>query len=427
MLRIGEGGLVRREVLVFAIPGVVLLGLLAGFSFWVARNVAQAESVRDAVVSAEQAARLAIEPHLKPGLGRGDPQAIAALDEVVRSRLLEDPTVTVRVWSSDGTIVYSDKEQLIGRQFDLGDEEREVLANGGVEAEVSDLTKPENRFERSFGELIEVYLPVTGPDGQTYLLEIYQRQAFLAASTQRLVMALAPTILGALAVLALILLLLAWRMARRLDADRVKREDLLLHAVNSSEAERRRIAADLHDGVVQDLAGVSFGLSAMAQGAPDQGSRARLETAADRTRKAVGALRTLLVEIYPANLREAGLASALEDLGNALNAKSSVEVEPGLNLDDRCQQTFYRIAREATQNISKHARADSVWITLGRQDSRVSLEVRDDGLGFDVRSAEPGHVGLTLMEDLAFQASGQLSIESSPGEGTTVRFAMECR
>lgn len=427
MLRIGESGLVRREVLAFAIPGVLLLGLLAGFSFWAARSVAQAESVRDAVVSAEQAARLAVEPHLKAGLAEGDPQAVAELDEVVRTRLLADPTVTVRVWRSDGTIVYSDKSQLIGRQFDLGDEEREVLANGGVEAEVSDLTKAENRFERSFGELIEVYLPVTGPDGQTYLLEIYQRQAFLAASTQRLLMALAPTILGALAVLALILLLLAWRMARRLDADRVKREDLLLHAVNSSQAERRRIAADLHDGVVQDLAGVSFGLSAMAQGAEDQASRNRLQTAADRTRKAVGALRTLLVEIYPANLREAGLASALQDLGNGLKAQSTIDVEPGLRLDDRCQQTFYRIAREATQNISKHAQARNVWITLTREESLVTLEVRDDGLGFEVQPAEPGHVGLTLMEDLAFQAGGELSIVTGPGAGTTIRYTMECR
>ena len=427
MLRIGEGGLVRREVLAFAIPGVLLLALLAGFSFWVARNVAQAESVRDAVVSAEQAARLAVEPHLRAGLADGEPQAVAELDEVVRARLLSYPTVTVRVWRPDGTILYSDKPQLIGRRFDLGDEEREVLATGGVEAEVSDLSKPENRFERSFGELIEVYLPVTGPDGQTYLLEIYQRQAFLAASTQRMLMALAPTILGALAVLALILLLLAWRMARRLDADRVKREDLLLHAVNSSEAERRRIAADLHDGVVQDVAGVSFGLSAMAQGMEDQASRERLQTAADRTRKAVGGLRTLLVEIYPANLREAGLASALQDLGNGLTARATIDVEPGLRLDDRCQQTFYRIAREATQNIAKHARAENVGITLTREDSLVTLQVRDDGCGFDLRPAEPGHVGLTLMEDLAAQAEGEMSIVSAPGAGTTVRYTMECR
>lgn len=421
-----DGGVVRREVLAFAIPGFVLLGLLAAVSFWVARSVAQEESVRDAVIAAQQAEQLAVRPHIQPGLETGDPAAVAALDTVVRERLLMDPVVTVRLWRDDGTIVYSDKPQLIGERFDLGDEELAVLAEGGVEAEVSDLTKPENRFERAHGELIEVYLPVRGPDGTTYLMEVYTRQAFLDSATQKLVMALAPTIVGALAVLALILLLLAWRMARRLDRDRRQREELLLYAVNSSEAERRRIAADLHDGVVQDLAGVSFGLSALAQQQPTDAARDQVATAADRTRKAVGSLRTLLVDIYPPNLREAGLAAALQDLANGLDCHVDVEVQSGLALDDKCQQAFYRIARESTQNIRKHAAATEVRIRLDRSGDVVVLEVRDDGRGFRPGGTATGHVGLTVMQDLAGQVGGELNVISSPGAGTTVRFAMEC-
>ncbi len=363
-----EGGVVRKEVLAFAIPGFLLLGLLAAISFWVARDVAQEESVRDAVVAAQQAEQWVVAPEVTEALGQGDPASIAALDEVVRNRLLADPLVTVRLWDADGTIVYSDKPQLIGERFDLGPEELEVLADGGVEAEVSDLSKPENRFERTHGELIEVYLPVTGADGSTYLMEVYTKQAFLEAQTQALVRALAPAVLGALAVLALILLLLAWRMARRLDRDRQQREDLLLYAVNSSEAERRRIAADLHDGVVQDLAGVSFGLSAMASGAEDVSVQRQLTTAADRTRKAVGSLRTLLVDIYPPNLRDAGLGAALQDLGNGLDADVEVEVDPLPPLDDTCQQALYRVARESTQNVAKHSGATTVTIRLKRHD-----------------------------------------------------------
>jgi hypothetical protein len=141
------GSGVRREVLAFAVPGFILLGLLAALSFWVARDVASQESVRDAVIFAEQAEAMAIRPHLKPGLTDGDPAAIAEIDEVVRQRLLTDPTVTVRLWAPDGTIVYSEKPQLIGQRFELGEDELEVLAQGGTEAEVSDLTKPENQFE----------------------------------------------------------------------------------------------------------------------------------------------------------------------------------------------------------------------------------------------------------------------------------------
>ena len=353
-------------------------------------------------------------------LGQGDPASIAALDEVVRNRLLADPLVTVRLWDADGTIVYSDKPQLIGERFDLGPEELEVLADGGVEAEVSDLSKPENRFERTHGELIEVYLPVTGADGSTYLMEVYTKQAFLEAQTQALVRALAPAVLGALAVLALILLLLAWRMARRLDRDRQQREDLLLYAVNSSEAERRRIAADLHDGVVQDLAGVSFGLSAMASGAEDVSVQRQLTTAADRTRKAVGSLRTLLVDIYPPNLRDAGLGAALQDLGNGLDADVEVEVDPLPPLDDTCQQALYRVARESTQNVAKHSGATTVTIRLKRHDDCVVLEVIDNGQGFDPAEVRPTSHGLSGMRHRVESAGGRLSITSRPGSGTLV-------
>lgn len=414
---------VRKEVLAFAIPGFVLLGLLAALSFGVARNVASQESVRDAVIFAEQAEAMAVRPHLREGLADGDPRALAELDAVVRARVLKDPTVTVRLWAPDGTIVYSDKPALIGQKFDLGDEELEVLAKGGTEAEVSDLAKPENRFETQYGELVEVYLPTLGPDGQ-YLFEVYQREAFLQAQTASMLRALAPTIVGALAVLAVILLLLAWRMARRFDRDRQQREDLLLYAVNSSEAERRRIAADLHDGVVQDLAGVSFGLSALAHQHPDV--EPQLTTAADRTRKAVGSLRTLLVDIYPPNLRNAGLSAAIEDLAGNLEAEVVLDLQPGLDLDDTSQQAFYRVAREAMQNIAKHARACRVQVDLHRSGTTVTLRVADDGRGFVPARADCGHVGLDIMRDLAQQVGGRLDVRSEPGRGTTVVFAMEC-
>lgn len=410
-------------MLAFAIPGFILLGLLAALSFLVARNVAGQESVRDAVIFAEQAEAMAVQPHLREGLATGDPQAIAELDAVVRQRVLKDPTVTVRLWAPDGTIVYSDKASLIGQRFELGEEELEVLAEGGTEAEVSDLSKPENRLETDYGELVEVYLPTEGPDGR-YLFEVYQREAFLQAQTATMVRALAPTIVGALAVLAVILLLLAWRMARRFDRERQQREDLLLYAVNASEAERRRIAADLHDGVVQDLAGVSFGLSALAHQHPDV--EPQLTTAADRTRKAVGSLRTLLVDIYPPNLRNAGLAAAIEDLASNIDADVSLDLQPGLDLDDTSQQAFYRIAREATQNIAKHAHAERVWVSLRRTAGTVTLRITDDGRGFVVGDADAGHVGLDLMNDLAQQVGGRLEVESALGEGTTVLFAMEC-
>lgn len=425
MTRKARDGAVHREVLAFAIPGFVLLGLLAAVSFWVAQGVARDESIRHAVDIVEQAEELAVRPNLEAGLDSGNQQALAKLDEVVRGRILKDPVETVRLWSSDGTIVYSDRAAFIGRTYPF-DERLGALRRGGTHAEVSDLSRPENQFETEYDELVEVYLPTTAADGTTYLLEVYQREASLEERSGVLLRALVPTIFGALAVLALILLLLAWRMARRLDRERQDREDLLMYAVNASEAERRRIAADLHDGVVQDLAGVSFGLSALAQSADDPKAQGQIETAALRTRKAVGSLRTLLVDIYPPNLSDAGLAAALTDLVQSLDCDVTLEIEEQLALDDRCEQSFYRIARETLQNVAKHSQADRVWLSLYRIDVQVAMIIQDDGVGFVLAEPAAGHVGLTLMQDLAAQVGGELLIESEPGRGTTITFTLDC-
>ena len=141
--------------------------------------------------------------------------------------------------------------------------------------------------------------------------------------------------LGALILLALIQLPLAWWLARRVRRGQEERERLLNRALEASDLERRRIARDLHDGVVQDLAAVSYSLSAAAEGAPAPFD-SELRDAAAETRHGIGQLRTLLVEIYPPELHRAGLAAALADLLGASEARgveTSLEVEDELRLD----------------------------------------------------------------------------------------------
>ena len=72
-------------------------------------------------------------------------------------------------------MLYSDVPQLIGKKFDLGAEEREILEKGGAEAELSDLSKPENRYERQYGQLLEAHTPIRTPNGTPVLFEIYQQ------------------------------------------------------------------------------------------------------------------------------------------------------------------------------------------------------------------------------------------------------------
>ncbi len=417
----------RREVLRFAVPGVVALVVVAAGSLWLARTVSTDEAISDARRDARLLARGVVEPAVTDQVVTGDPDAFAYLDAVVRTRVMSDDIVGVRLWSPDGTIVYADDTALIGEQYELGEGELEILTEGGSEAELSDLSKPENASQRGFGELLEVYQRVQTPDGDPLLFEIYQRQSTIDSRAGDVLGTLWPLVIVPLVVLLAIELTLAWRMARRLEQSTRDREGLLRRALDSSESERRRIAADLHDGVVQDLAGVSYTLAALADtagSAGDDEQARRLTGTAAETRRSVRSLRSLLVEIYPPNLADTGLEPALSDLAAAANRNGTsvaVRVDPAIVLDEAGQAVVYRVAREALQNVTKHARADRVTVTLESEEDGTVLTVHDDGQGFDPGFVPEGHVGLRLLADLAHEHDADLTIDSARGEGSTVR------
>jgi two-component system, NarL family, sensor kinase len=262
------------------------------------------------------------------------------------------------------------------------------------------------------------------------MFEIYQRLSAVKASARRLLGAFAPPLVAGLLVLLLFQLPLAWSLARGLQRGHRERERLLAGAVDASAQERRRIAADLHDGVVQDLAGVAFGLAPLADDAARNGEDAQagaLRSAADTLRRGVRDLRTLLVEIHPPNLATAGLRVALSDLLSPLQADGIVtrldvdEVATGGATD----ALVYRAAREAIRNARAHAAPAAVSVVVGRPaPGRTRLVVSDDGRGFAPEARErrggEGHVGLTLLEEVVAQAGGTLEVRSSPGAGTTV-------
>jgi signal transduction histidine kinase len=246
----------------------------------------------------------------------------------------------------------------------------------------------------------------------------------------RLLGAFAPPLLGGLLVLLLLQLPLAWGLARRLRREHAQREALLSNAIAASDRERRQIAADLHDGVVQDLAGVAFGLAPLADAAQRRGDAEEadaLRDAGGRLRQGVRDLRTLLVEIHPPNLASAGLDAALSDLLSPLAAAgvaTSLEVDPQAlpaerDSDGPALALIYRVAREAVRNAREHGGASAVSIALSCAAPGVArLVVRDDGRGFApadrARAEAAGHVGLRLLEDLAAQAGGRLAVASAP-------------
>lgn len=422
-----------RAVAQFMLAGLGALALLLVSSFIVLREIGRQEALHDAEEFAVLAGQGIVEPSLGDGILANDREALTRLDRIVQERVLSDRTVRVKIWTREGRIVYSDEPRLIGSTYPLSQDDAEVLRSGGKNAELTDLTTPENRFERDQGDLYEVYTRIRTPNGTPLLFETYQRSSSVVSSGRDIWRPFAVPLLACLLLLWLVQVPLAWRLARRLGRSQADREALLVRAVDASADERRRIAADLHEGVVQDLAGLSYSLTAAADRAPATVSSdvaAALRDGATHARGAIRQLRTLLVELHPPNLRAAGLGAALTDLLAPLGARgiaTELDVPDDLHVTTETELLLFRAAGEAVRNVQRHSEARHVSVRVSLPAGYVRLEVSDDGLGFapaerERRRAE-GHVGLSLLEDMARREGGTLDVRSTPGEGTS--FALE--
>jgi two-component system, NarL family, sensor kinase len=427
--RLGE----RRPVstvgllLRFTGAGLIVLVSLAAVIAFVARQ-AGTEQASDAARQATYVtARGVVESRLDAALIAGEPAALDQFDAAMRQYVLQGSLVRVKLWNADGRIIYSDEPRLIGTTFPLGAEQAEALRVQASDSEVSDLSRPENEFEIPYNKLLEVYVGVRGTGGQQ-LFEAYFRYDAVTEAGQAAWRRFAPPSLGALLVLQLVQIPFAWSLARRVQQQQRERERLLRHAVESSDAERRRIAGDLHDGVVQDLTGLNYAMDAMRLGSPTEGQRAELiATGAGQLRRSIGALRSLLVDLYPPNLAEEGLAAALTELAGGLERAGlqvRLDIDGADDLPPDTAALLFRAAQEIVRNVSTHSGARSVQIVARRDDGVATLSVDDDGRGFDETELDDrsgrGHFGLRSIGDLLAESGGSMTVRAAPGQGTRV-------
>ncbi|MBL8931582.1 MAG: integral membrane sensor signal transduction histidine kinase [Kineosporiaceae bacterium] len=426
----------RRVVLQMFAAAIAVMLVVSALGIVVVRRISEREAMNDASQLTDLLARAVVEPALEDTLLVGDPGAVRRLDQVVRSRVLSGMFVRVKVWSPEGVVLYADTPELIGEKYSLGADQRAVLTEPATVAEVSELGRPENRLEQGQGRLVEVYRPIWMPSGQPVLFETYTDYDAVNARTRDLWRGFGGIVVSSLLLFCVLLTPVLWTLLERLRRAREGREELLQHAIDASHDERRRIAADLHDGVVQELVAASLLVSGAAERTAARGDDpeqvAHLRSAATAVRSSVGALRTLLVDIYPPNLASAGLVVALEDLGSGLRGRGMevlVDADPdaAAALDETRQRLVYRFTQECLRNIVKHAGADRVEVLLqrGASGESILLEVADDGAGMDpgvLRGAGPeGHFGVRLLADLAREHGAALHVATAVGQGTRWR------
>ena len=216
----------------------------------------------------------------------------------------------------------------------------------------------------------------------------------------------------------------AARAAVAVDLSERVARDALRRVVSAQELERQRLARELHDETGQALTSILLGLKSLDDAA-DEGdlaeSTSRLRELVVETLQDV---RRLAVELRPKALDDFGLVPALERLVETFREQTGIEVdlEPRLGADrlpSDVETTLYRITQEALTNVVKHAHANHVSIVLTRRDGSVSAVIEDDGRGFTEDGSTNG-LGLLGMHERVALVDGRLSVESSPGTGTTL-------
>jgi two-component system sensor histidine kinase UhpB len=214
------------------------------------------------------------------------------------------------------------------------------------------------------------------------------------------------------------------RMMRRLEAERRRAGSAALQA---QEEERTRVARDLHDEVNQSLTGLLLRLEAAREAAPPELEAELAETKA-LANQAMRELLSLARQLRPTALDDLGLKAAIagqvEQLARGeINAEFSADGDFS-SLDDDSQLVVYRVAQEALSNAARHSGAVHVNVRLRRSDDGgVELEVSDNGRGFAFDESEGG-LGIGGMRERALLIGGELTIESRPGHGTTVRLSV---
>jgi signal transduction histidine kinase len=229
------------------------------------------------------------------------------------------------------------------------------------------------------------------------------------------------------------------QMAERIRSYQSGMRDYLSAVTQAQEAERERLAHELHDDTVQSLIALrqraQMARKSLGGDAPDPAkAQARLDELTGLLDQELTNLRRLIGDLRPIYLEDLGFVPALEMLAQQTEARHGLRVRLELRgetirLAPDLELAAYRIAQQALANVAAHAAASEASVGVEFDAAELRLSIRDDGRGFAPPAqptdlARDGHFGLMGMRERALLYGGKLTIESAPGQGTTIRASL---
>jgi signal transduction histidine kinase len=208
--------------------------------------------------------------------------------------------------------------------------------------------------------------------------------------------------------------------------------DVLGRVIHAQEAERARVARDLHDQIGQSLTSVLLGLRLVTDTLARSGTdladaRARVDDVRELVGDALQEVRELAFELRPTVLDDVGLVAAMRRLAADVARRQRLTIDvvlADLDEDSRfpsdLETVVYRVVQEALTNVARHAGATKVRVNVVQQPTALRALVHDDGIGFDMHDVPRNSPGLAGMQERAALAGGHLQITSQPGHGTTI-------
>jgi signal transduction histidine kinase len=224
--------------------------------------------------------------------------------------------------------------------------------------------------------------------------------------------------------------LMAVQLAQQQEQIAAEKKNRLRSIIDGQERERQRLSRDLHDGLGQSLIAIKLQLENYCEGA-SSGDNEKMEKIKDYFEQTIEDIRRMSNDLAPSVLEEFGLTTAIKNLCRGISQSASIPVDfnssgSSLQLPKKSRIYIYRMCQEALTNAIKHAQATQIKVNLDFEEQTVKLDIKDNGCGFDVESAEHNQGnGLSNLTERAQLLNGFIQIISSPGHGTRIRF--ECK